>query len=224
MTLIIDTREPRRMIDILLKEIPDSRVDTLAYGDFMIIGANQRFVIERKQIDDLFSSLNDGRLWAQAKGLEKFEGYKRVLLIEGNFEQARKWNANITKARYTGTKVSMLYGWDNITVMMTEDAEETVDFLRRLDAKAGVGAQEDYTRALGFTKMGRTPNEELIDILRGADGVGEQKAEELLTRFVSIDKITRASLKELETVLAPKDALHVFETCRRKYERDKKAL
>lgn len=219
--LIVDAREPRHLIDELIEKIPGTRVEVLAYGDFMVIGADKRFVIERKQVSDLFKSLNDGRMWQQMKGLERIEGFKKVVLIEGSLEMARKWDKSVSAARFTGTKVSLLYGWDDISLTATESQTETVDFLRRLNEKAGNGQEEQYTRALGFQKERRTEEEELVDVLRGIDGIGDTKAVELLRKFRTIGNVTRASLKELKTVLGDKDSEWVFEVCRRKYPEGK---
>jgi ERCC4-type nuclease len=221
MVLLIDSREPKHLVDAIMAEIPDARVETLVYGDFIIEGSNQRIVIERKQVSDLFNSLQDGRLWDQMKGIEKFDGYKKVLLIEGSLWQAQKWNPKITLARYTGVKVSLLYGWEGITLTETQNQSETVDFLKRLVVKVGSGQEETYTRGLGFTKIERTPNEELVDVLRGIDGIAEMRARELLVKFKTLSRLSKATMEELTNVLGEKIAKHVYDVVRRKYT-DKK--
>lgn len=217
MTLIIDSRETRHLIEKLLEVVPGSRVETLPYGDYLIEGSNQRFIIERKTVRDLFASLNDGRMWDQMKGIERFEGYKRVLLIEGSFWSARKWDKSLSLARYTGTKASLLYGWENISHVTTEDQDETVDFLKRLCEKVGDASEETYTHSLGFSKINRTEDEEVLDGVRWPDGIGEAKGKELLERFRTVGHVARASVKELTYVLGEKDAIHVFEAFRHKY-------
>ncbi len=222
MVLIIDSREPRHLIDALLEKVPGSRVESLPYGDFLIEGSNQRFIIERKTVRDLFASLNDGRMWDQLKGIERFEGYKRVLLVEGSFRSAWKWDKTLTLARFTGLKVSVLYGWENISHVSTEDMDETVDFVKRLSAKVGDASEETYTRSIGYTKISRTEDEKSIDGVRWPDGIGEAKAEELLKRFQTVHHIARASVKELTYVLGEKDAIEVFESFRHKFGKKKK--
>lgn len=220
--LIIDDREPKWIVQALLEVVPDAKIEHLAYGDFEIIGPKIRVVIERKEINDLFHSLSDGRLWEQLKGVEKFEGYKRVILIEGSFERARKWGGGVTLARFTGTKVSILYGWDNIQQIYTEDDKETVDFLRRLNEKVGNGTDEVLPRALGIVKEKRSPNEELVDVLRGYDGIGEMKAVDLLTKFRTVEKTARASAKEMASVIGLRDAEHLYDSFRRPFALPKK--
>lgn len=223
MTLIIDSREPKWLAEKLLKAVPDARLDTFNYGDFVVIGPKQKFVIERKTVTDLFSSMIDGRLWDQAKGLEKYTDYKRMILLEGSFRQAQEWNPSYTMPRFTAAKVALMYGWDGISIVAVENQDETVDFLRRLDAKVGVGAENDISRPLGITKNARTPNEELVDVLRGFDGVGEVKAAELLTKFRTIGHIARASLGEISSVLGENDvSKHVWDSFRRKFTVAKK--
>jgi ERCC4-type nuclease len=224
MTLIIDSREPRHLIDALLEQVPGSRIQTLPYGDYIIEGSNQRFIIERKTVRDLFASMNDNRIWDQFKGIERFEGYKRLLLVEGRFWDAWKWDKSLTMARYTGLKVSVLYGWENMSHVSTENQDETVDFIKRLAKKVGNAEEETFTRSLGFTKINRTEDEKSIDGVRWPDGVGEAKAAELLERFKTVEKIARASVKELTYVLGEKDAVEVFEAFRHKYGSKKKKV
>ena len=217
MTLLIDNREPKHLVEELLAQIPDAKVEQLAYGDFIVLGTDKKFVIERKSMPDLFASL-EGRLWDQLKGIEKnFEGYKRILLVEGSIWQAQKWNPRITLARYTGIKTSLIYGWNEISLVETQNQTETIDFLKRLVIKAGSGKPEDYARSLGFTKDARTPNEELEDMLRGIDGVGSMKSKELLTKFKSITHLSKANVQELTQVLGEHDAEHVYDVLRRRY-------
>jgi ERCC4-type nuclease len=221
-TLIIDTREPKHLAQELLTLIPGAQMRTLTFGDFIIEGPKQRFVIERKEINDLFASLKDGRLWAQMKGLEKFEGYKKVLLIEGLLEDASKWDSSITEARLAGTKASIMYGWNDITLMATENMSETVNLIKRLTQKVGDAQEETFPRMLGFTKDKRTANEESVDVLRGIDGIGETKGEALLKTFRSLDKVVSASPTELTQVLGKKDAKHLSDVFHRKWTEKKK--
>jgi ERCC4-type nuclease len=223
MTLIVDSREHKHLIEKINEEIPGAQVATLAYGDFIIEGAAKRYVIERKSLLDLFASVNDKRLWEQLKGIEKnFLEYRKILLIEGSFWRTQKFHPELSLARFTGIKVSVLNGWDGINVIQTNDQSETVQFLKRLVEKVGEAKQDDYGRGLGITKENRTPDEELIDLVRSIDGIGEVKAQAILEKFRTITHLTRVTADELKTVLGDKDAEHVYETVRRKFTVKKK--
>ena len=221
MTLIVDTRENKWIVQKIMECVPDARLETLSYGDYIVEGASQRFIIERKTIPDLFKSLNDGRFYEQMKGIERHDGYKKLILIEGDFWDAQRWDKGLSIARFTGTKVSLIYGWQGISWVTTENQNETVEFLRRLNEKVGSGVPESMPRPIGIAKDGRTPNEEVVDGVRWVEGIGEAKATELLLKFRTVSNVSRASFKELVTVLGEKDAERVFEAFRRKFRAKK---
>lgn len=101
-TLIIDTREQ----DGLFQRPPKGLVlvrDTLDSGDYSIRGFETNVSVERKNIDDLWSSLTVGRE-RFARELERLQGYElRYLLVEGleseflNHRPERKIHPNVIR-------------------------------------------------------------------------------------------------------------------------------
>ena len=79
-SLIVDSREPQRVLNEFNKKKIQYKIDTLNFGDYIVLG-NPSVVIERKNIFDFFNSLDDNRIWKQLRGLEKYVGYRKVLLI-----------------------------------------------------------------------------------------------------------------------------------------------
>lgn len=222
MTVIIDSRETKHMVQKIMKAVPDAKVETLNYGDYIVMGEGKQFVIERKTIQDLFASLNDGRLWEQLKGMEKFDGYKKILLIEGNLYFFMKMRKDINVSRYIATLVSIEYGWNGFEVINLSNQYETSEFIRRLNDKVGNISKEKYSIPLGIKKEGRTVSQEQIDVIRGFDGIGETKAEKLLEALGTIRNIIDADEKTLKKIIAEKDAKRIVKISKLKFKKGKK--
>ena len=184
--IIVDSREPRRIYEPLREEIPDLTIQTLNYGDYIIVGENFRMVIERKDVFDLMASLTDGRLWEQLKGIEKFENYKRVVLIEGSPERLMSVRKDVSMSRWVAIRASIVSGWDDMSVVQTYSVSETIMLLKYWNKKAGEN-KEDVSHIHSYiTKGVRTPDEEMLDVLMAFSGVGGKKAVELATGSPSL--------------------------------------
>ncbi|MEM4104707.1 MAG: ERCC4 domain-containing protein, partial [Thermoplasmatales archaeon] len=189
--IIIDSREPKRMIDEL-KKLPESeyRIETLAYGDYIIMGKTGKFVIERKDVFDLIKSVTDGRLWEQLKGMEKYKEYRRIIIIEGNIMRAVKI-LNYNLARYIGVETSIVFGWD-ISLVHTGGYKETVMFIEQLNRKVGRDNVDVNEIKSTITKEKRDINQELLDVLLAISGIGGKKAKLLLDKYKTLYNIVNA--------------------------------
>jgi ERCC4-type nuclease len=76
--IIIDSREQQPLV---FQNLP-STVAGLTTGDYSVVGLEDDFTVERKSIQDLFSSLTSGREWF-LKELQRMNGYafRRLLII-----------------------------------------------------------------------------------------------------------------------------------------------
>ena len=82
--IIIDEREKKSGIPKLLSSIGiKTEIKTLLIGDYIV---GPETVIERKSIQDLISSVFDGRLFDQCSRLKEHFQYP-ILLIEGNVDE-----------------------------------------------------------------------------------------------------------------------------------------
>ena len=146
--VIIDIRE-NKLIEQLKNLSFVFTTKSLDIGDIMITQDEIPFlIIERKTIDDLKSSVVDGRLREQRYRLLNASGLapSRIMyIIEGDFQpksrrlislaDGRK-DRGVSNSTVVGSIINMLFR-DNIKVHRTNSTEETADFIVKLFSKVG---------------------------------------------------------------------------------------
>lgn len=143
--LIIDNRER-----ILWKNINERDLDiykdkiiiqnkVLDIGDIHIILENRLFIFERKTINDLLSSINDGRYKEQKARLKSSNAHSITYIIEGDNIISAK---NKNQKKLTSVYYNSIYR-DGINVLFMKDIEETITFLLLLSTKM-IDKPENY--------------------------------------------------------------------------------
>jgi ERCC4-type nuclease len=223
-SLIVDSREPQRVLTLLNKKSIPYRLDTLNYGDYIILG-KPSVVIERKNIFDLFNSLDDNRIWKQLRGLEKYIGYKKVLLIEGSVWQviSNKGKGKLNKggiaARYIGRYYSTLAiitkQWD-VQIVHVDTPSDSVHYISKLIEK--VNSDEVAPYPILVSKNDRDINEEVRDIIGAIDGIGVKKREILLDKVKTIEDLVKLNEADLIKMVGDKLGKHIYEVLRYKVD------
>jgi crossover junction endonuclease MUS81 len=133
MQFIIDNRE-RKIIENISKLIPNKyQLQNLELGDFVFeIDNIPHIIIERKTVQDLASSIKDGRYKEQKIRLlgerEKNKKLKIILLIEGNINTK---TGGIPSATFHSVVINSMIR-DGIFVLITKNIEETCDTLVKM--------------------------------------------------------------------------------------------
>lgn len=144
--VIIDIREIK-LIEQLKNLSFVFTTKSLDIGDIMITQDEIPFlIIERKTIDDLKSSVVDGRLREQRYRLLNASGLpsSRIMyIVEGDFQPKSRRLISLTgehrgvsNSTVVGSIINMLFR-DNIKVYRTNSIEETADFIVKLFSKVG---------------------------------------------------------------------------------------
>jgi ERCC4-type nuclease len=141
--VIIDIREIK-LIEQLKNLSFVFTTKSLDIGDIMITQDEIPFlIIERKTIDDLKSSVVDGRLREQRYRLLNASGLppSRIMyIVEGDFQpKSRRLmvkDRGVSNSTVVGSIINMLFR-DNIKVYRTNSIEETADFIVKLFSKVG---------------------------------------------------------------------------------------
>lgn len=185
--IYVDYRERSGDITNILKENNIEIVlDQLPIGDYVL----GDYVIERKTMEDLASSIIDGRLFKQLRTLRDSAG-KPILIIEGNLiDFTKKLDLNI----YTGTILSIIDDF-NIPLLITTGSKETAEFLVTL-AKRLSSPRDKYVK-LRFDKKPLDIKEIQRFVLAGIPGINTVLADKLLQKFGSLLAIANASLDDL---------------------------
>ena len=138
-TIIIDNRE--KQLKTYFSEYENSEKYTFLYenldlGD-IIIKKNDKIilVIERKTIDDLYSSIQDGRYKEQKIRLTNIFSKNQLLyLLEGNIRTLKTKYFKNYNSIVSGALINTIYR-DNIRVLRSINIEETIDFILLLSKK-----------------------------------------------------------------------------------------
>ena len=190
--ILVDHRELNAPVLSLLREHAECRVQLahMKVGDYAIGNA---LLFERKTIQDLVTSIIDGRLFSQAQRLFA-SGARGVLIVEGSMpalsEQGMTWEA-IQGALVT---VAVFYG---VPVLWARDAHDTVNTILFAARQARTRASGALPRA-GYRPRGKRARR--LYILQSLPMVGPQRARRLLERFGSVRAVTQAGVDELNSV------------------------
>jgi ERCC4-type nuclease len=141
LNLIIDSREKtlfnsimERDLDIYIKDITIQNTN-LELGDIKIIINNdiyRELIFERKTLNDLISSIHDGRYKEQkTRLLSNFYSYNITYIIEGD-DISKSIDRNNKKI--SSAYMNMLYR-DNIHLIFTKNIFETTNFILSLCSK-----------------------------------------------------------------------------------------
>tara|TARA_E500000178_G_scaffold240066_1_gene236452 strand:- start:534 stop:1244 length:711 start_codon:yes stop_codon:yes gene_type:complete len=195
-SLEIDNREAK-LIEYF-KDKPNIIIKQLDIGDLIFKLENDvSIIIERKSVNDLFSSIKDGRFREQKKRLlSNFNPNKIIYLIEG---QIPSYN----KPTYYGSLVNCLMR-DNIKLFQTKNINETINFIetikKRFDDKAGyiyntlnggsAIAQTNYVDTIKLKKKDNlTPENFQIITLAQIPGMSTSKAKVIMDEYKSIENL-----------------------------------
>ncbi len=122
------------------------RLENLPLGDFIIEVDNQILVlIERKTLQDLTSSIKDGRFHNQKKNLLDTVSRESIYyLIEGNFDYNEDIDVcinGISKKIIVSSVLNTLVR-DNIKVIFTKNIQDTFDFIYGLYRRIKADSQK----------------------------------------------------------------------------------
>ncbi len=214
-TCIYDNRERSEYIDILRGFLPDFTFSsqTLPLGDYIVNG----IIIERKTVDDLFQSINDGRLNNQLFEMSR-NTHLSVLAIIGDQTQIK--NDPLKNSIFQSVKAGTwfkrsLVGADGIVIPLEfYDDEAFARFLKGL-------AKKEKVRVLKLSKIRVTGNDLLVMTLASVPGWNEVLARRGLEVFGTIEEIIQATPAELKDSIrgcGKKKAQDFHDHFRRKYE------
>jgi len=186
--IIVDEREKKSGIPDLLKAVGvNIEMKMLPLGDYIVAPET---VVERKTINDLVSSIFDGRLFDQCTRLkEHFQN--PIILMEGNVDEIE----NITENPlvFYGALSSIAIDF-KIPIIPTPDASHTAKLLVSLSSR------KESSKG-PFLKKIRKSNDlqrQQLSALCSLPGVGEKTAKRMLAKFGSPLKVLPLHLQNLQ--------------------------
>lgn len=224
------TGEKRRVREKKLKklleiadEVKDLRVD------FIILGSEKGYIVERKEIGDLVGSLQEGRFWNQlrnlhivAKDLLNEYGIPMypILVIEGNeYKQMRKARGKLRYNQWIGILAGIAEM--GIGIIKTGSFDGTINALKVLDRRTGKNAGK-YRSVTIKKEQFSTIDEEAVYVLSVVKGIGPKKAFKLLEKYGSVYNVIQLDKDVLMKELGKKTGEHLYEVIHFEFKRNKR--
>jgi ERCC4-type nuclease len=209
--LIVDSREDQSIIRELKERGVEFRVDTLNYGDYIILGDEAKFVIERKSITDFMDSVNDNRIWSQLKGLEQYKDYHIYIVIEGFYDYNviqkniamsnkipyfRYWKkyASFTPSRFIGTITSIMKSWSNVSIISVKDKPKKY---KSDDSEGSHLSRQFIDFLISLNKKLGEPTPQEIWVQNVVNKNNRTLAQEQVDLLASIEGVGKVKVKEI---------------------------
>ncbi len=138
MIIKLDKREQELITHInnLILSVPSFKdlkvvVENLHLGDIIISDdIDEKLIIERKSVNDLLSSIKDGRYEEQSYSLNGLEHHNHIIiyLIEGDVNKMNRFNSKVDKTTLYSAIFSLNY-YKGFSVIRTFNIEETALFI-----------------------------------------------------------------------------------------------
>ena len=178
MTILVDHREPKEIIQLLGDSAAKATLNT---GDYL----TGNIAVERKTIPDFLNSLIQKRLFTQLLKMKQTD-YICLLLIEGSIDMRMFTYPSVFYGAIQKIIIEL-----EIPVVFSETIENTAKILQMLNNRQ---RKTFFIKGVKAIKTGKGVQEE---ILRCFPGIGQKRAKELLLNFGSLKKIFESDHKEL---------------------------
>tara|TARA_Y100000590_G_scaffold91279_1_gene102971 strand:- start:1176 stop:1859 length:684 start_codon:yes stop_codon:yes gene_type:complete len=188
--IIIDDREKKSGIPKLLTAIGiNTEIKTLQIGDYIV---GPETVVERKSIQDLVSSVFDGRLFDQCNRLkEHFQN--PILLMEGNVDEIESITEN--PLIFYGALSTVAIDF-KIPIIPTPNASHTAKLLVSMCSKK----EPIKGPFLKKIKKSNDIQKQQLSVLCSLPGIGEKIAIRILEKYGSPILALSATSKELAKI------------------------
>jgi Fanconi anemia group M protein len=212
--VIVDYREKPSGILTLFHEMNIAAdVQTLEFGDYVI---SKSVIVERKEASDFISSIKDGRLFQQVRGLKDLYELP-VVLIEGSI-----FDSGIKYRSLLGIITSLVVDW-RVGLLFSHDIGESAEYIRSLCYRE----QVERTKGI-IVHRGKKP-EQMYEsqrfIVAGYPLISGELSHRILLHFKSIQKFVNATVDELMKIegLGKKKANRIHEVNTAQYRPKEKS-
>jgi DNA excision repair protein ERCC-4 len=188
--IVIDDREKKSGIPDLLKAVGvNIEIKTLPIGDYIVAPET---VVERKSIQDLMSSIFDGRLFDQCSRLKEHFQHP-IILMEGNVDEIDSITEN--PLIFYGALSTIAIDF-KIPVIPTSSASHTAKLLVSMCSRK----ESSKGPFLKKIKKSNDLQRQQLSTLCSLPGVGEKTAKRMLKKFGTPLQVFTAPYTELSKV------------------------
>ena len=169
-------------------------IENLPIGDIILKddNGNEKVIIERKNINDLASSISDGRYKEQSLRLQNttIPNHNIIYMIEGNLEIYKpKWS-RIDKTSLYSSLVTMNY-YKGFSIMKTQDINETMEYILRIADKMNREKKKDsYYSDISFNKYNNSKYCDVVKKVKKENIQPENIGEIILSQIPGVSSTT----------------------------------
>jgi len=243
--LIIDRNEYNAFKRALVRKKKNSMLDKLNElidkvdnigVDFVIIGNERIYVIERKTLTDMINSIHGqsskagGRFWKQLDRVKlvaeqlgneyNVPAYPLVILEGSIFQRYKARYAKLRPAQWFGIQSEIAE--KGVGLIRTWNRNETIIALERLKERSG--KIKSKVLPMSIKKSLRNEKEEAMHMLYAVSGIGSKKAYWLIEKYGSVKNIVNLSEERLKAELGKKVGAHFYEVVNTDWRKDKKVV
>lgn len=188
--LFVDVHEVASGITRLLQKLGvQFWVKSLEVGDYLI---PDKFVVERKTIQNLIHSIRTGQIFEQLKKLTEVKEVP-MLLVEGDLEKIHKYSKMRTES-VIGFLLSATVDF-GVRLLVSGNLLQSALYLKFLQNR-------DLREELVLVRPRiRDMRDDRLTVLCAFPGIGINSAKKLLEKFGSLERIFNASRAELAAVV-----------------------
>jgi len=204
MDLIIDNRE-KSLIKLLNENNEKYILFNLDIGDIQYkINDELIYIIERKTVDDLGASINDGRYKEQKVRLLSNNKNNIYYIIEGDINECK----TLSKKSILGSIINMIFR-DNIKIIYSKNIKQTLDIILQIKRKYENGkfiknedTSQEYLSAIKLNKK-QNMDKKLCNILQLATipGVSKNISTIILEKYNTLSNLIDEFKKNDENML-----------------------
>lgn len=204
MDLIIDNRE-KSLIKLLNENNEKYILFNLDIGDIQYkINDELIYIIERKTVDDLGASINDGRYKEQKVRLLSNNKNNIYYIIEGDINECK----TLSKKSILGSIINMIFR-DNIKIIYSKNINQTLDIILQIKRKYENGkfiknedTSHEYLSAIKLNKK-QNMDKKLCNILQLATipGVSKNISTIILEKYNTLSNLIDEFKKNDENML-----------------------
>jgi len=195
--LIIDNREPKVIIELLKSRYPDTKLENLELGDYILKNQHNEInlIFERKSLSDLIASIKDGRYNEQSWRLSECptDNSNIFYIIEGNIMNLCNRQSETIQKMLFSSMFSIITK-KGFSLIHTLNEIETAEFIIRFSEKADLNKESiennSYSNTIKISKKANITKDNIGEImLAQIPGVSITVAQCIMNEFSSINNL-----------------------------------
>jgi Fanconi anemia group M protein len=214
--MIIESREPKHIIDKIREKSKDSTVEFFEVGDYHL---PDDYLIERKRGLDFLASVLDKRIYEQLNNLNQASHPIIAIITENIWRDFYYSRSNYIYNVYLGTLTTIISSYPKVRIIQFEKDDDFIDFLISLEKKLLDEGKSE--RPKPHMRRVETMAQRQENCLCAIQGVGVPISKRLLTHYKSIKELCNATEDDLQTLekVGKTLAHNIVETLNEKYEK-----